>query len=837
MTKQIRFSSMALIIVCLLLSGFSCLVFEVTWAKLIGQWLGVSIHGVALVTSIFMGGLALGAVVAGYPADKRHWQVLHALRAFGVCQMAAAVAALLIPYAVREAAAPALAAAGHGSYEFGYFVRALSAVLLLSPPVVLLGASFSMISRAVLHHPNSEKMVGWFYAVNTFGAFLGVVGAGFVLLPKFGISATSAIAALLNAIAGAIAFLLANAGKFNLDFVGEPAATGGFKERPEPIAEGKNFRWLCFYAAVAGALSLSIEVVWTRWFALVLTSSVYSFTTVLSVVLLAVAVGNALAAKLARRGNATLIAAAALFVGSCYLLLVLYFADEVVWAFISLQQSLLQAAGSVFAAGLMARAIVVFICCFVPSVCIGSVFTLLVEAAGVREKDAAQRVGKLYAASSLGGLLGTLSTAFILIPQLSVLTVSGIHSSLILAVVAMALLSVGCFWTWVKDHSSDQGTALIVTGAAGFVVLGILLDLLLFPPTWNKKLMSAGASFFAASELSKLDRESFFNAVARDTPGSDELIFYREGLNSTVTVSRSKARNVVYLRNDGKVEAAVPIDRDAPSPGADVKTQLALGFVPMLLHAGDAKAVLVIGYGSGTTASIITAFPSTKSLTICELEPAVLAAHSFFRNANRDVLSDPIVKVVAADARYVLMSAEQTYDVIVSQPADPWLPGSSNLFTREFWQTAKHKLRPDGMLCQWVQLYSIAPEHLVILCKTFQSVFPTCYMIHPEGAGEILLVGVNGEKTAEDETISRRMEEPQIKQALATVGFTTPETLKKWMVKRPADMQRFIERNDRGDAVAINTDDRLLTEYALPKLLAEPEKFLERNIQLIHQDK
>jgi spermidine synthase len=828
---------MSLIIVCLLLSGFACLVFEVSWAKLVGQWLGVSIHGVALVTSIFMGGLALGALVAGYPADKRHWHVLHALRAFGVCQLAASLGALVIPHAVREAAAPALATAGHGSYEFGYFVRALSAVLLLSPPVVLLGASFAMISRAVLHHSNSEKMVGWFYAVNTFGAFLGAVFAGFLLLPNFGITATSAIAALLNAIAGAVALLLSNAGKSNLDFVKEPPVSGGNKERPEPIAEGQNFRLLCLYAALAGALSLSIEVVWTRWFALVLTSSVYSFTTVLSVVLLAVAMGNAFAAKAARRGNAILIAAAALFIGSCYLLLVLYFADEVVWAFIALQQSLLQTAGSVFAAGLIARAIVVFICCFIPSACIGSVFTLLVEAAGVREKDTAQRVGKLYAASSLGGLLGTLSTAFFLIPQLSVLTVSGIHSSLIIAVVAMALLSVGCFWTWVKDHSSDLGTALIVTGAAGFVVLGILLDLLLFPPTWNKKLMSAGASFFAANELSKLDRESFFNLAGRDTPGSDELIFYREGLNSTVTVSRSKPRNVVYLRNDGKVEAAVPVDRDAEAHGADLKTQLALGFVPMLMHAGTAQDVLVIGYGSGTTASVITAFPSARHVTICELEPAVLAANSFFRNANRDVLSNPIVKVVAADARYVLMSASQTYDVIVSQPADPWLPGSSNLFTREFWETARHKLKEGGVVCQWVQLYSIAPEHLVILCKTFQSVFPNCYMIHPEGAGEVLLVGVNGDKTAQGELIRSRMAEPEVKDTLDRAGCGSPETLKKWTVREAEDMRRFIERNERAGAVAINTDDRLLTEYALPKLLAEPEKFLERNLALIREHK
>lgn len=826
---------MALIVVCLLLSGLACLVYEVTWAKLVGQWLGVSIHGVALVTGIFMGGLALGAVVAGYPADKRRWQVLHALRAFGVCQLAAALGALLIPFGVREAAAPALAAAGHASYEVGYLIRALSAVLLLSPPVVLLGASFAMISRAVLYSSNSEKLVGWFYAVNTFGAFLGVVLAGFYLLPHFGISGTSAIAVFLNATAGGVAIVLSFAGKSNLDFIKAPTTTGGRKERPEPIAVGKEFRWLCAYAALSGALSLAVEVIWTRWFALVLTSSVYSFTTVLSVVLLAVAVGNAVAAKVARRSNATLIAATALFVASCYLLLVLYFADEVVWSFISLQQAFLGMAGSVFTAGLIARAVVVFVCCFVPSMCIGSIFTLVVEAAGVREEDAAQRVGKLYAASSLGGLIGTLGTAFVLIPNLSVITTSGIQTSLILSVVVLAMMATALFWTWVKEHSSDQGTAMIVTGAAGFVVLGIMLDLLLFPPTWNKKLMSAGASFFAASELAKLDRDSFFNSVAKDNPGLDELIFYREGLNSTVTVSRSSERNVVYLRNDGKVEAAVPIDRDAPARGADVKTQQALGFVPLLMHAKPPEAVLLIGYGSGTTASVITQFPSVKSIIVCELEPAVLAANSFFRSANRDVLDNKRVKVVTADARYVLMSSSQTYDVIVSQPADPWLPGSSSLFTREFWETARHKLKPDGLLCQWVQLYSIAPEHLVILCKTFQTVFPNCYIIHPEGAGEVLLIGVNGETIADDSALGSRMSESGIKELLVSVGCDLPATLKKWTLKGPEQMREFILRNERAGSVAINTDDRLLTEYALPKLLAEPEKFLERNIELMQR--
>lgn len=829
---------MTLIVVCLALSGFACLVYEVTWAKLVSQWLGVSIHGVALVTAIFLGGLAVGALIGGYLADKRRWQVLHVLRAFGVCQLAAAILAVLIPSALQHAASPALAMASHGSFESGYLIRALSAVLLLSPPVVLLGASFAAISRVVLYAVSSEKMVGWFYALNTFGAFLGVGGAGFVLLPQFGIAATSAIAAVLNAIAGAIAVALSFAGKSNLDFVKEEPETppGGRRERPDPIADGANFRWLCLYAALAGAMSLTAEVVWTRWFALVLTSSVYSFTTVLSVVLLASAVGNALAARVARRGNATLIAATALFAGSCYLLLVLYFADEVVWSFIALQQALAQAAGSVFAAGFLARVIVVMVCCFLPAMCMGSVFTLLVEAAGVREEDVARRVGKLYAASSLGGLVGTLGTAFFLIPALSQMVVSGIQGALILTVVVLALMAMATFWTWVKDHSSDRGTAVVVTSAAGFVVLGILLDLLLFPPTWNKKLMSSGASFFAAAELAKLDREAFFNTVGKDTPGADELIFYREGLNSTVTVSRSRANNIVYLRNDGKVEAAVPIDRKAPAPGADVKTQLALGFVPMLLHKGNTVEALLIGYGSGTTASAIAAFPSLTSLTVCELEAAVLAANSFFRDANGDVLSQKNVSVVTADARYQLMSSPKLYDVIVSQPADPWLPGSSGLFTSEFWETARHRLKSDGVICQWVQLYSIAPEHLLILCKTFQSIFPQCYMVHPPGAGEVLLLGVNGKETADQRTISERMSvSPAIKQMLATVGCDSLQALHSWTVKDPPAMRRLIDEND--GKLRLNSDDRLLTEYALPTLLAEPEKFLERNLVLVEKPK
>jgi predicted membrane-bound spermidine synthase len=833
---------MTLIVVCLALSGFACLVYEVTWAKLVSQWLGVSIHGVALVTAIFLGGLAGGALIGGELADKRRWQVLHVLRAFGVCQLAAAIVATLIPAAVQQAAAPALAAASQGSLESGYLIRALSAVLLLSPPVVLLGASFAAISRVVLYATSSEKMVGWFYALNTFGAFLGVVSAGFFLLPQFGIAATSATAALLNGIAGAIAVALSFAGKSNLDFIKPEAAAsqaggreaGGRRERPDPIVEGANFRWLCLYAALAGGMSLIAEVVWTRWFALVLTSSIYSFTTVLSVVLLASAAGNALAARLARRGNATLIAAAALFCGSCYLLLVLYFADEVVWSFIALQQALGQVAGSVFAAGLLARVIVVLICCFFPALCMGAVFTLLVQAAGIREEDVARRVGKLYAASSLGGLIGTLGAAFFLIPALSQMVTSGIQGALILTVVVLSLMAMGTFWTWVKDHSSDRGTAVIVTGAAGFVVLGILLDLLLFPPAWNKKLMSSGASFFAAGELAKLDRDSFFNTVGKDSPGSDELIFYREGLNSTVTVSRSKANNIVYLRNDGKVEAAVPIDSKEPAPGADVKTQLSLGFVPMLLHKTDAVDALLIGYGSGTTASAMAAFPSLTQLTVCELEAAVLAANSFFRDANGDVLSKKTVNVITSDARYELMSSKKQYDVLVSQPADPWLPGSSGLFTREFWQTARQRLKPDGVICQWVQLYSIAPEHLLILCKTFQAVFPECYMVHPPGAGEVLLVGVNGKDIADEQTIAERMSaSPNIKQMLVTAGCDSPQTLKAWTVEDPQGMQRLVSESN--SKLSLNTDDRLLTEYALPTLLAEPEKFLERNLALIER--
>ena len=310
-------------------------------------------------------------------------------------------------------------------------------------------------------------------------------------------------------------------------------------------------------------------------------------------------------------------------------------------------------------------------------------------------------LGLVYAVNTLGAILGALLAGFALIPWL------GLHDTIrvvaVLTAVAGAAIAVVA-----RPSTSWLALGLAVVVCAGAWVV----------PSWNPLLLSSGAYKYAPS-LRGPDLETALTA--------GELPYYREGSTGTVAVRR--LAGTMSLSIDGKVDA---------SDAADMLTQRMLAHVPLLLHPAPKKAA-ILGLGSGVTlGSALT--HGLERAVVLEISPEVVEASRFFEAANHRALQNPATRLVVGDGRTHLLLGDEQYDVIVSEPSNPWMAGIASLFTQEFFEVAKSRLAPGGVLCQWAHTYDISDADLRSIVATFLSVFPngTLWLV---GEADVLLIG------------------------------------------------------------------------------------------------
>jgi Flp pilus assembly protein TadD len=364
------------------------------------------------------------------------------------------------------------------------------------------------------------------------------------------------------------------------------------------------------------------------------------------------------------------------------------------------------------------------------------------------------------------------------------------------------------------------------------------------------------------AEQTAQERALAFKAIE---PGQEKnLIFYREGVNAITSVMQDLTNNLRLLRTDGKIEAALPADVTQSFPDSDAPTHILLGELPILLSPRQPNDVLLIGLGSGLTADAILDHGSVANLTVAELEDSVRAAlPSFSKNRCND--RDGRMKIVNCDGRNFLSLVRNDYDVIVSQPGEPFLPGMADLYTLEFWKLAQSRLRQGGVFCQWVQLYAVNRENLAKICRTFHAVFPNTLIFRSEHAGEILMVGfnvsqmseptLNGKKlfsyiqpnTPDAQSIKgyfafssglwidynqfcRRFAEPKVRRRLTYIGLEEPLELITTLRMGPADLNELIELSSPSRRSQFNLDDSTTVEWALPVELNERGPLLQKTI-------
>jgi predicted membrane-bound spermidine synthase len=424
------------------------------------------------------------------------------------------------------------------------------------------------------------------------------------------------------------------------------------------------------------------------------------------------------------------------------------------------------------------------------TILMGGVFPLTARIASARLDTVGQDIGNAYALNTLGAIVGSFLSGFVVLPML------GLERGITLA----TLLGLGlAVMLYLVAPELPRARRLAGVGAAVVLASGLLAL-----PRWNLILFSSG--FFRVS----IAREYIYRKIHKKEWRFPELIFYEDGIATTVSVDRWG--KTLSLKNNGKVDA---------SNEGDMATQITVGLLPLLLYPGEAPPkVALIGYGSGVTAGAITQYP-IASLELVELEPAILyRASRLFDDVNHRPLENPKVTARAGDGRNFLTQRTDRFDVIVSQPSNPWLTGVSNLFTREYFRDVKRRLAPGGIFCQWAQLYELAPWNIKTIYRTVRDEFPYVYVFAAEDlSSDTILIASERPLSLDLGAVERAFAHPQTRAEAKRGGLASPHDLFAYLLLAPDELESFTT------GAPINTDDNARIEFSAPRDLLGYAKF------------
>lgn len=772
-------------------SGFAGLVYEVGWTRLLTLAIGHSTAAASAVIAAFLGGLALGAALGGrYAAAISR---ARSLQVYAALEAGVAVLALLLPWGLA-ALTPALAAVyDNGAPSLAFpIVRTAVCFALVLVPAVALGATFPMAVRwDAADDAAPARRTSVLYAVNTAGAALGASLAGLYFIPRLGLSATVWVGVAASATATAIALVLLRVAARS------PART---RSRPAPPTQ-KSRRgparspvtapselpapvWLpAVVLGITGCAGLMHEIAWTRILTLVLGPTIYAFAATLAVVIAGIAIGSAIGTSMAarsRRPAALLTWTLAVATVTVSVTTTLAGHDVPRWV-----AEALAASDGDFDA-FFTRGVLLTIGLVLPTaLCLGAAFPLGLAMIAPRRMaeesapDSARMVaafGAAYAVNTVGAVTGSLAAGFLIIPAI------GLRSTLFLVSAALlgALLLLVIRGPLLRR---DRLLAPWTMAAAAAIALS--------SPSWDRELLASGLYLYTPFVPKDLD------LVAQLKAGT--LLYYEEGAASTVSVKRLTGTTTLAV--DGKVDA---------SNRGDMLTQKLAAHLPLLLHP-QPRDVAIIGLGSGVTVGSALRHPIARA-DVLEISPQVVTASTFFRSENHDALADPRTNLIVGDGRSHLLLTNRQYDVIISEPSNPWIAGVAALFTREFFLAARSRLAPGGIICQWANAYNISEPDLRSIVRTFQSVFPegTAWLV---GADDVLLVASSGPLDGALADIGRHWQRPAVADDLAIVGATEPFAVWSMFVAGPAELRRFA-----ADALIFD-DDHMTLEFSGPRQL------------------
>ena len=775
MNSESTTSSRSLVYLLFFFSGFTGLVYEIAWSRILSTILGNTSLAITVVVSIFLGGLALGSFLAPRFSLSRKAP----LRVYAALELLIGIYSLSTPWLAPwiDHLYSFIYAGVASQFWLSILVKALLAAILFLLPSVAMGATLPVLVRCFSDEQRRQN-AGLLYGVNTAGAVFGTLCCGYFLLPKIGIQNTIFFTAGIN---GLIAFLAMMISRKTI------------VQHSEVIKPTAKLHPAYLLVFITGFASLSYEILWTRALSMFFGSSVYAFSSILAAFLLGIACGSSYYSRRIPEGadayqffsliqfriSLASIFFLGIFMGIPFLLIRLY---QIFYESFPLFQ--------------IAQFILIGATVFYASFVSGAAFPAALHFFRTQTRELPVHVANVYTFNTVGSILGSICAGFLMIPVL------GVERSIRVMGLLNLVLGIVCFR---KSESRHHDRKILAIG-------GVCLVLLLLLPRWNQSIYNSGFYAFAYKYVPKNAPKKKVEIKQKPPawmearlfpvrpPEDLRLIYYGEGLTATIAVVEQE-NNIRSLLINGKPDAS-------NVPTGDMRTQLLLGHLPVLLK-GKAEDVLVIGLGSGVTSgSLVT--HGVRKIDSVEIEKKVAEAARYFENENLRILDRKIFRFILDDGRNYVRHHSGSYDVITSEPSNLWMSGVANLFTREFFISAKARLKPGGVMCQWIHLYQISLEDVLVFLKTYQSVFPHITVWIDDS--DMLVVGSDQPLTIDRSTLSRRMSEPAVAWSLRRSEITAD-----YLLKRYVGDERMIKVL-RAD-VPLNVDDHPILEFSAPKSL------------------
>jgi len=651
------------------LSGFAGLIYQSVWSHYLGLLLGHAAYAQALVLAIFMGGMAAGA--AWIARAGQRWRNL--IRSYAIIEAVIGVLGLLFHSVFTGVLAlgydwlfPAL-----GAPWAVNLARWLLAAVLILPQTILLGMTFPLMSAGLIRRfPGSDgAALGGLYFSNSIGAAAGALVAAFALLPWIGLPGAIATAGKLNLVVAGLAWLLARDP--------EPAAQITTVTSSSPahaevtLRNSRVLQIVLFGTALSGAASFAYEIIWIRMLSMAVGSTLHAFELMLASFVAGIAFGGLWVRHRADHSAAPLrlVGWMQVGMGMAALVSLLVYANAFAWVGWLMQALNKTNSGyALYNLGTASIAIAIML----PAAFFAGTTLPLFTVTLLRNGHGERAIGRVYAWNTVGAIVGVFASIHLLIPLLG----------LKLALCAAALVDMG-IGLFLLRH-----TAVSKPDRRGLAIAGGLAALALFVGIrahYDPLLLASGV---------------FRHGNANNLKGA-EIVFYRDG--KTASVSTFRSGNNLTIATNGKPDAGVDM---AGGRGTDEATMVLLAALP-LAFSDTPDNVAVIGFGSGMSTHNLLADTRVQRVDTIEIEPAMVEGARFFGERVERAYNDPRSHIIIDDAKAYFAGQQRKYDVIVSEPSNPWISGVGTLFSKEFYQFVPRHLTEDGLFVQWLQLYEI----------------------------------------------------------------------------------------------------------------------------------
>lgn len=758
----------AVLLVTVFAVNFLSLVYQVIWTRNIMAIFGSTALSVSTTLTVFLSGIALG----GYLGGKWIRQVENKHRTLGILLVILGAYCFFVGYLFQ--AIDLIFAMFHGieSPIITNLLKLFFTFLILIFPTTIIGSIFPITTY--LYSVETGKLgkdVAFIYFLDTFGAALGALISGFILVPMVGLRESSFISAGLYILLGILLFVMKGAA-----WEAAPAKAA----QPKKTVQLDSVRVFILAALFfSGFSALVLEVVWARYFHLIFGTSIYAFSIVIAAFLMGLSIGSFLIKRRLEgmKDPVLVFAYIEILIGGFALLVI----RSSAWIEV-LYYKLFYLIDSfyVFQATLFTIA---FIIMLIPAALMGANFPLAIRIFGRDTETRGEDAGLTFSFNTAGGIIGAFAAGFIIIPLLGLEKTNFLAFAGYLAIGFAALLIA-------KRQALHY--AIGVGAAAAFIIGGFVFG---SAPSLNYGVYYGGIRHSTV--------ESF---VTQKKVMENEIAYSKHGFYGLVSVRYNPSDSLVQLLNNGKVDASISL--------TDMRTQILIGHMPLLMHPKPER-VLNIGLGGGFTVGAIKSHPDVKDIDVVEIDPLVVeATGTYFKDYNNDALTDPRIHMHVHDGRYFLKTAPHKYDVIVSEPPNIWVSGVSMLFTKEFYRIVDEHLNPGGILFQWAPGYEMSEDDVKLILKTIRERFE--YVTFWMQVTDIVIFASHTQPMVDPARVASAMSLPRIASDFQTIfPGSTPDQVVSFLAQPAVQFEEVVFQ--LGDFNTYNTDNLPHLEFNTAK--------------------